>query len=602
MFREWLCENDITSYDFSHPLYEKASNRGFWEKLADPSVIKKAEENLGYTAPAIKASYFMEFEKSGDRMIMENPYHEKRRMLCTFALAEIFEHKGRFIPDLVDLIFSVCEESFWGLSAHRPPIIRKQNIPDPKDAVLDLFSCETAANIAIIYYILYDELKEYCPEILKRMKDEFETRILRSFLKETRYFWQGYVDKNVNNWNPWILSNILTALLLFWKKNKTFYRCLEKIFYEIDSIYNSYLDDGGCDEGITYWTASGLTFFEFCEHVYLATDSKLNFFEDEKVKKVLSYPYKAYIGGDRFVNFADGGCFVGTEALPLGVLYLIGKRTGDKNFFALANERRNMQNVRCSSDKLSKLKRTINNLIYYDEALKQNEPFEFKNHYFEKLQASFIRRDKWFYAAKGGHNAESHNHNDVGSFICSFDNKPVLVDSGNAVYTKKTFSDKRYEIWTNQSSFHNLPEINGEMQLAGYTKRADAFSLEGLKTKISYKNAYPESAGLSSLKRSVEIKGGIEVCDVFEFEKDKNKVSQNLLTCCEAEIFEDKIILDKEFVVTASLPFKAEITRLEFEGDKVLMTSWKKGWLNRISLKFDLGKNAEIKLNIRRGK
>ena len=36
---------------------------------------------------------------------------------------------------------------------------------------------------------------------------------------------------------------------------------------------------------------------------------------------------------------------------------------------------------------------------------------------------------------QGRHNDESHNHNDVGSFILMHQREPVLVDVGNVVYT-----------------------------------------------------------------------------------------------------------------------------------------------------------------------
>ncbi len=70
----------------------------------------------------------------------------------------------------------------------------------------------------------------------------------------------------------------------------------------------------------------------------------------------------------------------------------------------------------------------------------------------------------FFLACKGGHNAESHNHNDIGSFIVYCDGMPILINPGVEFYTAKTFSAARYEIWTMQSSYHNLPEINGFMQ------------------------------------------------------------------------------------------------------------------------------------------
>lgn len=88
--------------------------------------------------------------------------------------------------------------------------------------------------------------------------------------------------------------------------------------------------------------------------------------------------------------------------------------------------------------------------------------------------------DKDLYvAAKGGHNAESHNHNDVGNFIVYADGSPLLIDIGVETYTAKTFSSNRYDIWTMQSQYHNLPTINGVQQKDGreYHDRMYIFQL-----------------------------------------------------------------------------------------------------------------------------
>ena len=58
-----------------------------------------------------------------------------------------------------------------------------------------------------------------------------------------------------------------------------------------------------------------------------------------------------------------------------------------------------------------------------------------------------------YLAAKGGHNAESHNHNDIGNFVTYIDGKPVIIDVGVETYSRKTFSPQRYEIWTMQSGY-----------------------------------------------------------------------------------------------------------------------------------------------------
>ena len=71
------------------------------------------------------------------------------------------------------------------------------------------------------------------------------------------------------------------------------------------------------------------------------------------------------------------------------------------------------------------------------------------------------------FAAKGGHNDEPHNHNDVGSFIFYKKGVMFLLDTGAGEYTRDYFGDKRYAIFCNRSEGHNLPIIAGQGQKAG---------------------------------------------------------------------------------------------------------------------------------------
>jgi hypothetical protein len=70
-------------------------------------------------------------------------------------------------------------------------------------------------------------------------------------------------------------------------------------------------------------------------------------------------------------------------------------------------------------------------------------------------------------AVKGGHNAEHHNHNDVGAFVVALRGVPVLVDPGRPTYTAQTFGPDRYSIWTMRSDWHNLPSLAGRDQASG---------------------------------------------------------------------------------------------------------------------------------------
>jgi hypothetical protein len=144
--------------------------------------------------------------------------------------------------------------------------------------------------------------------------------------------------------------------------------------------------------------------------------------------------------------------------------------------------------------------------------------------------------DGWFIAAKGGNNDESHNHNDVGNYIVYYNGLPLLIDVGSGTYTAKTFSNKRYTIWSNCSDYHNLPDINGETQPAGQQFKAAAVTYKQDKNSaelsLNIANAYSEKAGLVSLQRTVHLNRGknVLVNDLI-VQKTAGQVTEHIMTC-----------------------------------------------------------------------
>jgi hypothetical protein len=153
-----------------------------------------------------------------------------------------------------------------------------------------------------------------------------------------------------------------------------------------------------------------------------------------------------------------------------------------------------------------------------------------------------------FLAAKGGHNAESHNHNDVGNFIVYYNGQPVIIDAGVGAYTAKTFSSERYTIWSMQSQFHNLPTVNGFMQEAGRNFAADNphyFSDDKrVRFSIGLSSCYPKDAAIEKWKRTFEFERGnyISVTDSFKLQEVKGATSWNFLTCLKPRINNDGTI------------------------------------------------------------
>jgi hypothetical protein len=162
----------------------------------------------------------------------------------------------------------------------------------------------------------------------------------------------------------------------------------------------------------------------------------------------------------------------------------------------------------------------------------------------------------FFVAAKGGHNNESHNHNDVGNAIVYVDGKPVIVDAGVEAYRRKTFSPQRYEIWTMQSAYHTLlPTFEGSdgkivMQAPGETFTAREVTYRECDAEAHFAldiaGAYPPEANVQRWSRTITLERGeaLVIEDAFEMKEPPHAIMVSLLTPCEV-VLEDGVLVFK---------------------------------------------------------
>ncbi len=141
----------------------------------------------------------------------------------------------------------------------------------------------------------------------------------------------------------------------------------------------------------------------------------------------------------------------------------------------------------------------------------------------------------FFVAAKGGHNDESHNHNDLGNYVVFYNGAPVLIDVGSGTYTSKTFSSRRYEIWYNRSDYHNVPTINGITQAPGREFEAlEVFSKNsgsGVHFGLDLRKAYPSDARIERWARSINYKRRRQVILDNDFAlRQEGNIIENMMT------------------------------------------------------------------------
>lgn len=576
------------------PLY---SNRKKWNNLSievKKYYLSAGEKLLNNDWEFLSAVRYMDFAKNGNRTLYQDVYYKRRSDIFYLAMAECIEGKGRFLEDIINGVWLICEESTWVIPAHNRYIdpTKVTELCDIEEPVyIDLFSAETASTISWVYYFLGEEIEKISPIVKRRMELEIHRRIIKPYLDYSYYDWMGLAhDRPVNNWNVWINSNVLVSFLVF-TKGDTKTRGVHKIIESVNRFLYFYEEDGGCDEGPSYFGVAGASFLDILEELECVTPKLKEMYNQTLVKNMASYIYRVYISNRLYVNFADAHPNLSVAASLLG---RIGKKVNDENMIGFASYLMDNDFVEPKYHNLNNwnLFRHLSNL--FQEKI-SGEFIAPKTSWFKGIQVFSSRDEKgsldgYFVAAKGGHNEESHNHNDIGNFILYYDGKPVVIDAGVGVYSKKTFSKDRYDIWSMQSCYHNVPTINGYDQVAG--RDYNASNVEFIensnftKLTLELKNAYPKESKVKYYVREICFNHAknLVITDDYKLEECKQPLVINLLCHDKPELYNDCIILSKKL----KLDFNAEYFDVQVEtielNDELMRSDWKKDSLYRLRL------------------
>lgn len=523
------------SGDKSWVPYPSYSDRKAWDQLIAPfreEVIAKGDKALDYQWQVVKATDYLEYERSGDRGIMEKPMNENCNALTNLLLAELAEGKGRYIDQILNGTWHMTEMSTWSLSAHLPAFqSSKRSLPQERTHVIDLMAGDVGSLLSWIHYFFRDSFNTINPEISLRLKQHIQQRIIQPYLDRNDMWWQGFELKGnqlVNNWNPWCNFNVLTCLLLIEDNPDVQLTGIYKTMTSVDRFIDYIKKDGACEEGPSYWGHAAGKLYDYLKILALATQNKVSIFDKPLIRDMGEYIAQSYIGGDRWVvNFADASAKGGGDPL---LIYRYGQDVHSTEMMQFARYMTDLGGKGADFKPSRDIFRAFEDLRCFPQlqhtqaALPQNA---FK--WYPETQFLYLKKEGFFFAAKGGFNNESHNHNDVGSFILYQDQQPLFIDAGVGTYTKKTFSDDRYSIWTMQGAYHNLPQINGTDQAFGKEFKAEnvLFLPEQNKFQLDIGNAYPKTANIEHWNRSYRLTAdGLTIEDEF---KIKNPNQSNMV-------------------------------------------------------------------------
>lgn len=591
-------ENLRQSLNDNVSFIRSVSDRAYWDSIRTVAYeqIQHYINEIGSFDFTLSASMYLDFNRNGNRSRYETVYFERRRALTAYALLEAMENKGAYIDRILDFTWMLLEETTWCVPAHCYLLPEADELPNSNHPALDLFQAESGATLSFVLALFENQFEQISKNIVPRIKQEIQFRIIDNFLSHNDYWWQGFTERSVNNWNPWILSNVLICAATIFKPGEMLYSVIAKVMKSLDNYADAYPQDGACDEGPGYWDKAGLALLDCAYILSKITNGYVNEFNNEKIKNTAEYIAKVHIGNGYFVNFAD--CAPRLSA-SYGTIYKYSKLLKSETMASFAKEcySRDKQNTFVSW-------RMPSGLNYYEarSVLAQSDTSTrfFRDVYFASTQVMASREadstEGLFLAAKGGHNDESHNHNDVGSFIIYKDGEPFFIDPGCEAYCAKTFSEQRFEIWNNQSGFHNLPSVNGKDQAHGNEFRADDVSCVQDEDKASFsldiKNAYENRNEIKKWQRTITLwrkKKEITLTEDFALNAPSDQIILNFMTVCDVTATPGALILTADSGRTLTLEFDTSKFDIACEAvdttDDKMLNDWGKA-PSRIRIKY----------------
>lgn len=571
-----------------------ATDRKFWDTLISPVsslIIKRAEKVVSQAIPALPASLYLSFSRTGNRTTFEECYFTRRRMLGTLTLAYCLKPKEVILDKIIDLVWAIVEETSWCLPAHNSYIRDTEQLPLPinNHPIIDLFSAETASTLAQVYSLLKPDLDATTPIISERIERELERRILTPYLT-THFWWMGNGDEPMNNWTAWCTQNVLLTAFLTPVDKEDQQHIAEKALCSLDCFLKDYGEDGCCSEGAQYYRHAALCLYLSLDILNRVTDFQFEgLLRELKIQNMASFIRHIHAQGPYYFNFSDCSALAG----PCSVREYLFAQAVDDPF--LASFAKHSAHLRKKQER--DLPQEINLTYRLLELLgiTEEEPLpslKEEDHYYPSV-GIWISRDKHLaLAVKAGGNDDSHNHNDTGSITLYKDGFPILIDIGVEDYTKQTFSQDRYSIWTMRSTYHNVTNFPPYEQQAGKAYRCTVEEVATGRIVMELAHCYPEAAGLGSYRRTVthEKNGGITI-----LEQVKGKTAPVLtLMCAMQPAIEGKII---HFDDTATMQCNADNLEITCESitveDKRLRTVWPK-----VIYRLLLGYTKELSLHI----
>ena len=324
-----------------------------------------------------------------------------------------------------------------------------------------------------------------------------------------------------HNWNAVCLAGVTGAALALEESPDDRAWFIAAAQHYIRFFLSGFTPDGYCSEGVGYWNYGFGHFLMLGEAIRQATGNRLDLFADPAALQPARYGLRTEIINGLYPTIAD--CHPGSRPAQEFVQFIcerLGLAVPDAGQADFTRPSGSLAATMMFSFLDKPLPIVASAKITPDSPLRT----WFKDGGVLICRPQPGSETQFAAVLKGGHNAEHHNHNDVGSFSVIAGKAMVICDPGGEIYTARTFSAHRYDSKVLSSYGHAVPVIGGELQRTGAQARAAVlradFRDEEDTLALDLRSAYT-APGLKRLERTFVFQrgesAGLTVCDEATF-------------------------------------------------------------------------------------
>jgi hypothetical protein len=451
---------------------EPITSRAAWARLAAlpafQDTLREARGIAGKPLPESTDDLFLDYSKTGNRERWQKVAGLRRGRVPHLALAECLENGGQFMAPLEETIRAICAERTWVMPAHDGRLDNFYN----RTVEMDLGATMLAWDLATADYLLADKLS---PATCLLVHENLDRRIFGPYrdMVEGRRKEMHWL-RATHNWNAVCLAGITGSALatLESREQRAFFVAAAQHY--VKNFLRGFTPDGYCSEGLGYWNYGFGYFVMMAEAIRQATGNTVDLLAEPAARGPAFFGLRSEILNGVYPCLAD--CGPGTKPGPHMMNYLC---------------RRFGMRIPACEPPSSLTHGALSEVAMYNFLPAQwpvlrgaaEVPLESPHRTWFKDGGVLICRPaaqgpEFAVALKGGHNAEHHNHNDVGTFMVVSGRSMVLCDPGAEVYTARTFGAHRYDSDVLNSFGHPVPVIAGQLQRTGIQAKGNILRTE----------------------------------------------------------------------------------------------------------------------------